>query len=172
MTAHVLDRNDNATSHRVAHFKHAAGRWASGVAIITTIDVAGRPFGLTMSSVASLSIDPLRYLICVDRNSNTLAPMLESRVFCVNFLGAEQGALAMRFARKSGDKFEGVTWSAAPNRCPIMTGAIACISCDICAVHDGGDHDIVVGSVVDVMTADGEPLLYYRGSLCDLRHRS
>ena len=86
-------------------FRKASGRWATGVSIVTTIDSDGVPFGLTMNSVASLSIDPPLYIVNVDNGSDTLAPMLSSRAFCINVLAEDQQELSNRFAKKGVDFF-------------------------------------------------------------------
>lgn len=148
-------------------FRKASGRWATGVSIVTTIDGDGVPFGLTMNSVASLSLDPPLYIVNVDNGSDTLAPMLSSRAFCINVLAADQQALSNRFAKKGDNKFQGVAYVAGATDAPRLEGTIMSIDCRVSVVHEGGDHKIVVGEVVDIATGEGEstakPLLFYNG---------
>lgn len=153
-------------------FRKASGRWATGVAIVTTVDTDGEPFGLTMNSVTSLSLEPPLYIVNVDNGSDTLAPMLNSRAFCINVLADGQQDLSNRFAKKGGDKFNGVSYVAGATDAPRLSGTLMSIDCRVSAVHDGGDHKIVVGEVVEIVTADedtlAKPLLYYGGGYASL----
>jgi len=149
------------------NFRRASGLWATGVSIVTTVDLAGEPFGLTMNSVTSLSLDPPLYLVNVDTGSDTLAPMLASRAFCINVLAATQQDLSNRFAKKGNDKFEQVDHAAGATGAPRLAGSLMSIDCRIDQVYEGGDHQIVIGEVVEIVTADADdaakPLLYYAG---------
>jgi len=87
------------------NFRKASGLWATGVSIVTTIDGSGAPFGLTMNSVTSLSLNPPLYLVNLDNGSDTLTALMESRAFCINVLASDQQALSNKFAKKGGDKF-------------------------------------------------------------------
>jgi flavin reductase (DIM6/NTAB) family NADH-FMN oxidoreductase RutF len=148
-------------------FRKASGLWATGVSIVTAVDKAGVPFGLTMNSVTSLSLTPPLYLVNVDNGSDTLAPMLETRAFCINVLAADQQDLSNRFAKKGDDKFQAVEYVSGATGAPRLTGSLMSIDCEISAVHPGGDHQIVVGEVIEIVAADVtasvKPLLYFGG---------
>lgn len=145
-------------------FRAVAGNWATGVAVVTTIDAERVPFGLTANSVTSLSLSPQQYLVCVDRRSTTLPTLLQSRLFCVNFLAEDQEAIARVFASRQTDKFGGLAWRRLPNGVPVIDGSLAQIGCEVVAVHEGGDHLIVVGQVTHLGLGAGRPLLYFRGA--------
>ncbi len=153
-------------------FRKASGRWATGVSIVTTVDTDGEPFGLTMNSVTSLSLDPPLYIVNVDNGSDTLAPLLNSGSFCINVLAEGQQELSNRFAKKGDNKFDGVDYSAGATDAPQLGGALMSIDCRVNAVHDGGDHKIVVGEVVQIVTVDSDstakPLLFYGGGYASL----
>lgn len=149
-------------------FRKASGLWATGVSIVTTIDEAGAPFGLTMNAVTSLSLEPPQYLVNVDNGSDTLTALQASRVFCINVLADGQQELSNRFAKKGDDKFDGVDFSAGDSGAPRLAGALMTIDCRIQAIHPGGDHQIVVGDVLDIATNDGKPLLYFGGRYAEL----
>lgn len=154
------------------NFRKASGLWATGVSIVTTIDGQGAPFGLTMNSVTSLSLNPPLYLVNLDNGSDTLTALLESRAFCINVLASDQEALSNRFAKKGGDKFSEVAFSAGATGAPRIDGALMSIDCRIHAMHAGGDHQIVVGDVIEITTADpdsgAQPLLYYGGGYANV----
>ena len=84
--------------------------------------------------------------------------------FCANVLGEDQEKLGRRFAIKGADKFAGVGWQPGATGAPRLDGCLAFVECEVAAVHDAGDHDIVVGRVVELGVADeSSPLLFYRG---------
>ena len=154
------DQNDSAA------FRKACGLWVSGVSVVTTINSKGIPFGLTMNAVTSLSLEPAMLLVCVDKNSDTLAPMLETLCFCINVLSNAQQELSGHFAKKGDNKFEGVSWSAKPNGAPVLDGSLATFICSVAHVYEGGDHKIICGEVEQVAhnsSADTEPLIYFGG---------
>jgi flavin reductase (DIM6/NTAB) family NADH-FMN oxidoreductase RutF len=146
-------------------FRKASGLWATGVSIVTTSDQNGTPFGLTMNSVTSLSLDPPLYLVNVDNGSDTLAPMLATRSFCINVLTTAQQELSNRFAKKGEGKFAGVEYTPGSTGAPRLAACLMTIECRVSAVHPGGDHQIVVGEVIEIVSAEtgARPLLYFGG---------
>jgi flavin reductase (DIM6/NTAB) family NADH-FMN oxidoreductase RutF len=143
-------------------FKQAAGRWATGCAVVTTVDADGHWHGATMSAVTSLSLDPMQFLICLDKRARSLAALRASGTFAINFLSSDQRALAKQFASKMTDKFANLDCPTM-GRLPILPGALAHIICHVARILDGGDHDIIIGDVRDLAYCDGEPLLHFRG---------
>lgn len=140
------------------------GHFPSGVTIVTGMRPDG-PAGFTCQSFSSLSLDPPQVLVLPSRGSTSWPGIAETGRFCVNVLAAEQGELSTTFARSGTDKFAGVGWTSSPSGSPILDGATAWIDCTLHAVHDGGDHLIVVGDVVDLAIATGSPpLIFHRGS--------
>lgn len=152
-------------------FRKASGLWATGVSIVTTVDNEGSPYGLTMNSVTSLSLDPPLYVVNLDKGSDTLKVLNDGGDFCINVLAAEQQELSNRFAKKGDNKFDGVDYTPGFAGVPCITGALMSIQCSVEATHEGGDHAIVVGLVQAIAHQDPEevkPLIYYRGRYADL----
>lgn len=145
-----------------ALFKAVSSHWPSGVAVITAASTEGGLYGLTMSAVMSLSIEPMQFLISIDRKSTTLPVIKESRRFCINFLNKDQGELGMQLASKAVDKFANVQHRISAWGPPTLEGAIACITCAVHVIHPGGDHEIVVGDVLDIEHHGGEPLVHFK----------
>lgn len=154
-------------------FRRVLGHFASGVTIVTALDpnsgdgTAG-PAGFACQSFASLSLDPPLVTFMVARTSTTWPRIARAGAFCVNILGAEQGALCRSFAVSGADKFAGVAHSPAPaTGSPLLDSVAAWVDCRIQAVHTGGDHLIVVGRVEALGAADGDgngPLLFHQGT--------
>jgi flavin reductase (DIM6/NTAB) family NADH-FMN oxidoreductase RutF len=133
--------------------------------VVTARDADG-PTGFACQSFASLSLDPPLVSFMVARTSTTWPRIARAGVFCVNVLGAEQGALCRGFAVSGSDKFAGVAYGDAPaTGSPLLDSVPAWIDCRIHAVHTGGDHLIVVGRVEALgAEEEGEPLLFHRGA--------
>jgi 3-hydroxy-9,10-secoandrosta-1,3,5(10)-triene-9,17-dione monooxygenase reductase component len=84
--------------------------------------------------------------------------------FCVNLLAADQVALSDRMATKADEKFAGVRWSPSKTGAPLIDGVLGHVDCTVEAVHDAGDHLVVIGRVQGLELGEAEePLLYFRG---------
>jgi flavin reductase (DIM6/NTAB) family NADH-FMN oxidoreductase RutF len=146
-----------------AEFRQAISLFATGVTIITTTHES-KAAGMTASAVASLSLDPLLLLVCVDNRLPTHRAIESSRRFAVNVLGEDGAELALRFARSGADKFAGVKLVEDSDP-PLLEDAIAHFVCDVHERLPGGDHSIFVGQVVRCRAIPGRrPLLYFQSS--------
>lgn len=145
-------------------YRAALSRWATGVTIVTARD-GERVHGMTASDFAGASLSPPLVLVCVDKQSNTLGVIEGGGNMAVNLLAADQQALAARFASKRDEwaRFEGLDCGVAATGAPLIPGALASLDCRVTALHDAGDHVLVVGRVEAVVSRAGEPLLYFAG---------
>lgn len=141
-------------------FREALGAVCTPVSVVTSCH-RGRPHGTTVSAFCSLSLSPPLILVALDRGSDLLAMVTESRAYAVNVLGHGQEELARRFARKGVDKFEGVEWELEEGL-PRLAGAASWLRCRLEDLHEGGDHLVAVGLVEHAEGGDGDPLLYRR----------
>jgi len=146
--------------------RNTAGAFPSGVTIITTTS-GGRPVGLTISSFASVSLDPPLLLVCVARTANSLPAFRVGAAMGVNVLANDQAWLAKRFASRQEDRFTGVDFEAGSHGVPLLTGVAAWLDCHIARIYDGGDHVILLGQVHTVRRSGAQPLLYHSGKLHD-----
>jgi flavin reductase (DIM6/NTAB) family NADH-FMN oxidoreductase RutF len=147
-------------------FRQACGYWATGVSIITTSDADGKPYGLTMNGITSLSLEPPLFAICVDNGSNTLRALKRNGGFCINVLREEQQDLAEVFAARGTEKFNGVAYDAGATGAPRLHDTLMTLECRVSDIASGGDHQIVIGEVRDIWINDDDnaaPLLFYRG---------
>ncbi len=145
-------------------FKKALSKFATGVTVVTTL-YGGKPIGMTASSFSSLSLDPALVLVSLNKKLFTHKVILDSGVFAISVLGANQKELGMRFAGMIPgveDRFAGVAVTTAVTGCPVLTDALAWLDCRVWETYDGGDHTIFVGEVVDVYASERDtPLLYH-----------
>ena len=144
-------------------FRRALGRFTTGVAVMT-VSHAGNRAGITANSFASVSLDPPLVLWCLDRQAGSLGSFTSGPGFAVNVLSAEQITVSNAFAQPGAKDWDCAAWGWSDNGHPALEGALATFDCVRHAVHDGGDHVILVGRVTSLSIGQGEePLLYYRG---------
>ncbi len=145
-------------------FRAAISDFPTGVTVVTAVGENG-PSGATANAVASLSLDPPMMLACLDQGSRTLASVRGAGSFAINVLAAEQAELARRFSTKDAeaDKWDGID-SEERDGTPKLAGVILWIRCELRDLLDGGDHAIVTGTVQEVESSGGEPLVFHRGT--------
>ena len=144
-------------------FREVFGRFATGVAVITSAGPAGAG-GMTANAVCSLSLDPLLALVCFENSARTLPIVREAGRFAVNVLSSGQEQLAAVFASKlpEAEKLD-VVAHRLEHGLPIIEGSLAWAACRLRELIAGGDHTIGVGEVVAMGLGQGEPLLWYEG---------
>lgn len=149
-------------------FRDALAAYPTGVTVVTAIGPSG-PSGATANAVSSLSLDPPMMLACLDRGSRTLTSVRAAGRFGVNALAAGQEAVAVRFARKDpeAEKWEGIDWSERHGS-PRLAEALVWVACELRDLIDGGDHLIATGTVLEVDSRPGMPLIFHRGAYRDL----
>jgi flavin reductase (DIM6/NTAB) family NADH-FMN oxidoreductase RutF len=140
-------------------FRDVMASVCTPVAVVTAMD-GRRPHGTTVSAFASLSLYPPMVLVALDTTSNLLAHIRAAGRFGVNILASNQAVLARIFARKGEAKFAGVPWTVSHD-IPRLTGALGWLACEVSHLVPGGDHEIVLGSVLDAQGGPGAPLTYY-----------
>jgi flavin reductase (DIM6/NTAB) family NADH-FMN oxidoreductase RutF len=147
-------------------FRDTIGHFATGVTVVTALGASG-PAGMTTNAVTSLSLDPMLLLVCFEQRSRTLEVVRECERFAVNILRAGDTELASVFASKlvGPEKFEAVTHREA-HGVPVLDRALAWIACSLLELQPAGDHVIGIGEVIgmDVVDADDDPLVFYRGA--------
>jgi flavin reductase (DIM6/NTAB) family NADH-FMN oxidoreductase RutF len=149
------------TGHRA--LRSALGRYATGVAIVTTTDASGAPYGLTVNSFTSVSLDPPLVLWCLQRRAASLDAFRGSYGFAVHVLARDQRELAERFAQPAMDKFADVEWTPDERGRPILDGVVGRFDCRRHEILDGGDHVIVLGEIERYVTTPGAVLLFHDG---------
>ncbi|MBB2937665.1 3-hydroxy-9,10-secoandrosta-1,3,5(10)-triene-9,17-dione monooxygenase reductase component [Amycolatopsis bartoniae] len=146
-----------------ARFRTVLGHFCTGVTVITAHDGVA-PAGFACQSFAALSLDPPLVLFCPARHSRTWPAIRDAGSFAVNVLAEEQRELSAVFGTRGTDKFGSVDWSPAPSGAPVLAGALTWIDCRLEAVHEAGDHYVVVGEVTALgEQSSGRPLLFYQG---------
>ncbi|SED33401.1 NADH-FMN oxidoreductase RutF, flavin reductase (DIM6/NTAB) family [Rhizobiales bacterium GAS191] len=144
-------------------FRQCAGRFATGVTIITARGPDGRPVGVTANSFSSVSLDPPLILWSLALSARSFNAFRSAQGYAINILSAAQLDLASRFARSDQDKFAGVDWREGAFGAPVIGGASATLECRAFAQHEGGDHLIFIGEVIAIDHDASEQLLFMDG---------
>ena len=144
-------------------FRDVLGRFCTGVTVVTSMS-NGEPVGMTCQSFSSVSLDPPLVLFCPAKSSRAWPQMQRAGYFCVNLLSHDQLDLSNAFARTGADKFAGVSWRPSATGAPLLDGVLGWVDCTVYAVHEAGDHYVVIGRVMDLGVEEApHPLLFYRG---------
>jgi flavin reductase (DIM6/NTAB) family NADH-FMN oxidoreductase RutF len=151
-----------------AEFRQLLGRFATGVTILTAHAPDGTLQGMTANSLASVSLVPPLVLVSIDHRAAMHGTFLQVRSFAINILSAGQEALSRRFANSVDDRFDGVGYHTSPRGLVLLDGALAHLECEREALHEAGDHTIVVARVVAGAAHDRRPLCYFRGGYAEL----
>lgn len=148
-----------AEDHGEDALRDAYAAWATGVAVMTARDDDGRVYGMTVAAFTPLSVDPPLVIACI-HNDAPLASLLEAGVACaISILNAGQKRAATTFA----DRFAVPGGLLTDEPLPVVADSAANLLGRVAAVHDGGDHRIVVVRVETVRTGPGDqPLLYWQ----------
>lgn len=145
-------------------YRRTLGLFASGVAVIAT-ELDGEAHAMTASAVSALSLEPALVLFCPGKQSKLAEGLDRMQGFTINFLRADQDALATYFAgawrEPTPPSFRLVSAGCAPR----LEGSLASLDCRMHGVMDGGDHWIVIGQVTRLYRGiePHRPLLFFTG---------
>lgn len=143
-------------------FRAAMGRHFASVCLITTAH-EGKFHGLTATAVASVSAEPPRLLVCVNKSAATHRAVQESGSFCVNVLSSAHESLAVVFADKDTrhERFQPAQWRTLETGAPAFVNAAAAMDCIVREHLDEGTHSIFIGDVVGTMICESRGCLVY-----------
>ncbi|MGE2715753.1 flavin reductase family protein [Mycolicibacterium litorale] len=153
----------------IDEYRRVLGLFPTGVVVVSGLS-DGTPVGLTVQSFMALSLRPPMILLSVDRKSTSWPLIAATGKLAVNVMAADQGDVALTFAKSGTDKFAGIPWTPAPHTgVPLIEGCQAWIEGEVACTYDGGDHVIIT---VDVLTLhagpDAQPLVFFRSAFRQL----
>lgn len=148
-----------------AQQRQALRRHASAVAIITA-EHQGARAGLTATAVCSVTADPPRMVVFVNRNVRACNLIVDSGALCVNLLGHAQQDVAKAFAGAiegvHGEaRFEHGSWTRAVTGSPVLEGALVNFDCRVVKVFDESTHLAFLCEVLDVRNGTVDDALLY-----------
>lgn len=144
-------------------YRRIMSHYQTGVCVVTAL-ADGVPVGMVVGSFTSVSLESMLVAFLPARRSSTWPRIKSAGHFCVNVLAQGQRQVCQTFASKSANKFEDVSYRLSDWGVPIIEGVVAWVDCELHAVHEAGDHFIVVGRVRDLNIDNVEqPLVFARG---------
>jgi flavin reductase (NADH) len=144
-------------------FRALMSEFPSGVAVVTATGQDGTPWGMTCSSLCSVSVDPPTLLVCLRAESPTLAAVLASSAFAVNLVHTGGQSVADLFASGTPERFDMVRWEPGPSGPHLPRYSHATADCRVRGTNRVGSHHVVLGEVQAVTRRHGRvPLLYGR----------
>ncbi|MDR7303887.1 flavin reductase family protein [Haloactinomyces albus] len=151
------------TAPTPAEMRTAMGAFASGVTVVTGID-GDEAVGFACQSFASVSLEPPLVLFCADHSGRAWPRIRNAGRFCVNVLSEQQTDLCDRFGSHRGRKYDGLDWELSHWNTPALRDVLLRVHAEIHDVHVAGDHDVVIGHVLQLETVNEErPMIFFRG---------
>ncbi|MEU8197956.1 flavin reductase family protein [Microbispora amethystogenes] len=145
-------------------FRALMSLFPTGVAVVGAMDDAGRPWGMTCSSLCSVCLEPPTLLVCLRTRSPTLNALLDSGTFTLNLLHDSARDVAELFASGAPDRFERTPWHLpeAAGGPHLADAAHAVGDCEVESSRQVGDHTVVFARVLRVRVAGSgaAPLMY------------
>lgn len=152
--------------------RNALGKFATGVAVVTTLSKDGSPVGVTVNSFSSVSLDPPLVLWSLTNSSPNLATFKDASHFVINILAHDQEHVSNQFARPVEDRFANVECREGAYGVPVLSGTLASFECKNARNTEGGDHTVFFGEVLEYEEADLAPLLFFSGKYGRATHAS
>ncbi|HEV8453624.1 MAG TPA: flavin reductase family protein [Gemmatimonadales bacterium] len=139
-------------------------RLSYGVYVVG-VAAGNRRDGFTAAWVMQASFDPLLLALSINPSNASYELLHVGGGFTVNVLTQAQLDLARRFGTRSGrneDKLAGIRWRPGRSGAPILEQALAYFDCELAGRHRAGDHELVLGRVVDgkILDLGAAPLTY------------
>ncbi|MGH8579171.1 MAG: flavin reductase family protein [Gammaproteobacteria bacterium] len=123
----------------------------------------GEDNAFTAAWLMQLSFDPLLLALSINPHHHSYALLMGGGVFSVNVLGEGQINLAKHFGQPAGaSKLAGMSWCRKATGAPVLSNALAYFDCRLRDRVSTGDHDLVIGQVVDgeILNPGANPLVY------------
>jgi flavin reductase (DIM6/NTAB) family NADH-FMN oxidoreductase RutF len=147
-------------------FREAMRHFATGITVVTTVDPEGVPYGVTVNSFTSVSLEPLLVLICLDNGLTGFEAFRTAPVFGVNILSEDQQHLSEYFATRGTDRTL-IPYLFGTTGVPLLADSLAHLECEVTDRLPGGDHTIFLGRVVNIQIPrqlpERGPLVFFGG---------
>lgn len=166
---HLVDQ-----AHEIERQFRTVMRGLAGGVCIITAGCGHDITGMTVTSLTSLSADPPRLLVSINRQASSFALIERNRLFGVNILGSDQQYLAERFSNgklKGYQRFDDVAWFAGSSGLPLLAKSVAAVECQVEEIIERHSHAIIVGRMLSMdMSYRLSGLIYWNGQYIEIDH--
>ncbi|MBN9534728.1 MAG: flavin reductase family protein [Alphaproteobacteria bacterium] len=144
-------------------FRHALGAFPTGVAVITASG-GGEHIGITVNSFGSVSLEPPLVMWCIDKKSDRYHIFTKAPAFTISILGTKHEAVSSRLAKQGEHRLDGIELMGTELGPPALADSLSVFECERFAVHEAGDHAILIGHVLRFHCHEaGPPLVFFGG---------
>lgn len=144
--------------------RKAMRNWATGITIVTVAHEGNR-HGMTVSSFASLSLDPALLSVSLYNTSRTNALVTAAGKFGVTILAADQEEVSNSFSGRipdNEDRFANCEVETLLSEIPFIKGGLSFFECHVYQSILMGTNTLFIGEIVEAKALeDGDPLLYF-----------
>lgn len=148
--------------------REVASRYPAGVVVVSS-RLGPHDHAMTATAFMSVSLDPPLALVSIGADSRMADAIEQTGRFNVSILSRQQRAVAQWLAtpgRPVLGQLARVRHHRGENGLVLVDDAVAYLECDVHAVHEGGDHVLVLGAVrrTVVHPERADPLVYHERS--------
>ncbi|NKW18412.1 flavin reductase [Rhodococcus hoagii] len=145
-----------------ADMRRVMGQFATGVTVVTGLDDEG-PVGFACQSFASVSLEPPLILICADHRGRacpaSARPAASASTSCTRTSRTCAPVSGRARAASTRTRLGGLRWGT-----PSLPDVLMRVHAEVHEVHVAGDHDIIIGRVLELDTVCEErPMVFFRG---------
>ena len=153
-------------------FRQTLSRFTTGVCVVVAQEAgAPTPIGMTINAFTSVSLDPPLILFCLKKDAKRTPSFMQATRFAISILAENQEDMSRHFAKEAALDWDLHAKTPLPAFPPFLTGAAAHIACQTDAIHEAGDHFIVVARVTHVdFDASHTPLAYFASTYARLEN--
>ncbi len=139
------------------------GQYATGITVVTALDVNQRKIGMTANSFTSVSLDPPLILWNIAKSATHFEDFKQAEYFAINILNEDQYLESKHFSKSADDKFEGLDDVEEYMGILILNKSLTTFVCRQYELHEAGDHYIIVGQIEACRNQMGNPLVFHNG---------
>ena len=148
----------------IKEFRNALGAFPTGVCVVTTLKNDQSPFGMTVNSFSSVSLDPALVLWSIQKDSECFSVFDKVDGFCINVLSEDQQTISNQYATRGEHELIEGQFEIGKSGLPIIKGAAAVFECSTWQRYPGGDHIILIGETSHFThNANMKPLVFHSG---------
>jgi len=138
-------------------------RWATGVAIVTSVDNMEK-HGMTVNSFISISIEPPMICVTLANDTRTKKMVEKTNVFGVTILSDLQEEIANRFSGRIADieyRFQELDFFTMESGVPFISGGLGFLDCVVKYTYVMKNSTLFIGEVISTKNNSGTPLIYH-----------
>ncbi|MBJ7379631.1 MAG: flavin reductase family protein [Polynucleobacter sp.] len=151
--------------------RNAFGSFPTGVTVITSLTKnEAKPFGITISSFNTVSLEPPLILWSLGKHSSYLNDLGVGSHHLIHVLHEDQAELAIRFSKTNPNPFTNLAYTSDEFGFPCIANCLAYFLCQVDSIYPGGDHQIIVAKITQLSDPkQGKPLIFSNSQFASLK---